>query len=127
LRRYRRRANQIVVAVQLDLKTSGFTYQKWGGSQQCKAGDYLVDNESDIYTVDREVFERTYRQVARGQYVKTTPVWATATERAGSVNTKEGVTHYQAHDYLVSNDELGNDSYAVTREKFEAMYEPDDA
>jgi acetylornithine deacetylase/succinyl-diaminopimelate desuccinylase-like protein len=35
-----------------------------------KAGDWLVDNGGDVYTVDAEVFARTYREVARGAYVK---------------------------------------------------------
>jgi hypothetical protein len=30
------------------------------GVQECKAGDWLVDNDGDVYRVDRETFERTY-------------------------------------------------------------------
>ena len=65
-RRYRRKADQYVAAVQLDLDTDGFTYQKWGGEQRRKRGDWLVDNDGDIYTVDGAVFARTYRKVRLG-------------------------------------------------------------
>ena len=125
-RRYRRRPNQFVVAVQLKLDTSGFGYTKWGGPQHCKQDDFLVDNQGDVYTVDREVFARTYRAIAPGQYVKTTPVWAAQAERAGSVPTKEGASQYQAGDYVVSNDEADTDQYAIGRAKFEDMYELDE-
>ena len=120
--RYVKRADQSVVAVQLALETTGFTYRKWGGVQTCKAGDWLVNNGGDIYTVDRETFERTYREVGPGTYVKTTPVWAEVALVAGSVQTKEGVTHYRVGDYLVFNEERGGDAYAVSADKFEAMY-----
>jgi hypothetical protein len=122
--KYVKRANQAVVAVQLALETEGFTYHKWGALQTCKTGDWIVNNDGDVYTVDRETFERTYRQVGPGTYVKTTPVWAEVAEEAGSVRTKEGETHYRAGDYLVFNEEHGGDAYAVSADKFQAMYEP---
>ena len=55
-RRYRKCPDRAVIAVQIDLDTPGFTYRKWGGEQRCKAGDWLVDNDGDVYTVDRESF-----------------------------------------------------------------------
>jgi hypothetical protein len=122
-RRYVKRANQAVTAVQLALDTSGFTYRKWGAEQRCKPGDWIVDNGGDVYTVDQPVFERTYRLVGDGRFVKTTPVWAEVAGTAGVVTTKEGATHYGAGDYLVFNNESGQDAYAVERAKFEAMYE----
>jgi hypothetical protein len=125
-RRYRKRADQFVVAVKLDLDTPGFTYRKWGADQKCKAGDWVVDNRGEIYTVDRETFSRTYRSVGPGIYVKTTPVWAEVATQAGSVATKEGRSHYEPGDYLVSNNEDGTDAYRVRPAKFEAMYEPDE-
>jgi hypothetical protein len=127
MRRYRRKPNQAVISVQLALETQGFTYTKWGSEQRCKGGDYVVDNDGEVYTVDREVFERTYRRVGPGQYIKTGHVWAEQAGGAGSVQTKEGVTHYERGDYVVSNDEAGRDRYAIGREKFEAMYEQDEA
>ena len=125
-RRYRKRADQFVVAVQLDLKTDGFTYRKWGAQQRCEQGDWIVDNNGDHYTVNGEVFAKTYRKISPGIYVKTTPIWAEVAAEPGQVDTKEGVSHYQAGDYLVSNNEDGTDAYCISAAKFESMYEPDD-
>jgi hypothetical protein len=125
-RRYRKRADQFVVAVELDLETDGFSYFKWGAQQRCKRGDWLVDNGGDIYTVDREVFANTYRKVDVGKYVKTTPVWAEVAAESGSVVTKEGKSSYEAGDYLVYNNEDGSDAYCVSAAKFESMYELDE-
>jgi hypothetical protein len=125
-RRYRRKPDQFVVAVQLKLDTSGFEYEKWGGLQRCKAGDFIVDNQGDVYTVDADSFARTYRAIAPGRYLKTTPIWAAQADRAGSVSTKEGATHYEAGDYVVSNEADGTDSYAIEHGKFEQLYELDE-
>ena len=111
-----------VVAVQLDLDTDGFTYRKWGGTQRCKAGDWLVNNDGDVYTVDRDTFARTYRQVSPGIFEKTATVWARVAEQAGEIRTKEGVTHYEAGAYLVFNEPDGGDGYAVEPDTFESMY-----
>src|SRR5215203_2545830 len=123
--RYLRRPDRPVTAVRLALETDGLVYRKWGGEQRAKAGDWIVDNEGDVYTVDAEVFERTYRQTGTGAYVKSTPVWAERASQAGSVKTKEGATHYQAGDYIVSNNADGSDGYAMSAAKFESLYELD--
>ena len=125
-KRYRKKAGKYVVAVQLKLETDGFTYLKWGAEQRCKSGDWLVNNNGDIYTIDQEVFARTYEQIDDGRYIKTTKIWAEAATTAGVVATKEGHSHYEAGDYLVSNNEDGTDAYCITAAKFEAMYELDE-
>jgi hypothetical protein len=121
--KYVKRADQTVRAVRLDLETEGFTYRKWNDTQRCKAGDWVVDNDGDVYTVDAKTFARTYRHVRDGAYVKTTPIWAEQAAAAGDVATKEGRTHYAAGDYLVFNEEDGSDPYAVSKAEFERMYE----
>jgi len=123
--RYIRRPDSPVVAVRMAVDTDGFVYRKWGGEQRAKAGDWLVDNSGDVYTVDADVFARTYRKVdgGPGTYVKTTPVWAERASKAGSVKTKEGVTHYDAGDFIVSNSSDGGDEYAITADKFDTLYE----
>lgn len=125
-RRYVKRKSRPVVAVRLDLDTDGFEYRKWGGVQRCKAGDWIVHNDGDVYTVDAESFEQTYERVSPGIYVKVAPVWAERASDDGVVKTKEGSTDYVAGDYLVSNHEDGTDAWAVKPEDFEAMYEPAD-
>jgi hypothetical protein len=125
-RRYVRRPDRPVTAVRLPLDSDGLVYRKWGGEQHAKPGDWIVDNDGDVYTVDADVFARTYRQVATGGYVKTTPVWAERAETGGSVRTKEGATQYQPGDYLVSNSSDGSDEYAMTSQKFEDLYTADE-
>jgi hypothetical protein len=115
-----------VIAVQLALETDGFSYRKWGGAQHCKAGDWIVDNHGDVYTVDAESFAKTYRKVRDGVYRKDTPVWAEVASAAGRIPTKEGFTEYRAGDYLVSNGPDGQDAYAIGAAAFEAQYEPVD-
>jgi hypothetical protein len=123
-RRYLKKPDSSVIAVKLELATAGFEYRKWGDVQTCKAGDWIVNNGGDVYTVDGEVFERTYRETSPGIYVKSAPVWAEVADEPGSISTKEGVTHYKAGAYLVYNDPAGKDGWAVDAETFEAMYEP---
>ncbi len=124
--RYRKKPDNFVIAVQLDLETAGFTYQKWGAEQRCKQGDWLVNNSGDIYTVDSEVFAKTYREIRSGTYIKTTPIWAEIATEPGFVKTKEGKSKYEEGDYLVYNNEDGSDAYCMRASKFESMYEPDD-
>ncbi len=125
-KRYRRRPDQTVTAVQLKLDTEGLRYRKWGDDQLAKPGDWLVDNAGDVYTVDAESFARTYREVGRGAFVKSAPVWAERANVASSVATKEGHTNYAAGDWLVSNREDGSDAYAISAAEFETMYELDE-
>lgn len=122
--KYKKKPTSFVTAVQLDLDTEGFTYNKWGGKQVCKRGDWLVDNDGDKYTVSQETFAKTYERVSPGVYAKTTPVWAEVAEQAGKVKTNEGETAYQAGDYLVYNNEDGTDAYAISAEKFQSLYDP---
>ncbi len=124
LRKYVRRVHTSVTAVQLDLDTDGFTYRKWDGVQTASAGDWLVNNDGNVYTVERETFERTYRMVSPGLYVKVQPVWVRVADVDGNIQTKEGKTHYRAGDMIVFNDEEERDGYAMTAEEFERLYEP---
>jgi hypothetical protein len=120
--KYVKRPSQAVAAVQLTVDTKGFTYKKWGSVQRCKARDWIVDNDGDVYTVDRVSFRRTYRQVRPGAYLKITPVWAEKADAAGRIKTKEGSTGYKRGDYLVFNEKSGADGYAVSAKKFKRMY-----
>lgn len=123
--RFRRKSDQAVSAVRLLLDFDGFSYQKWGDTQRAAAGDWLVDNNGDVYTVSAETFARTYREASPGRWAKVVPVWAERASEPGSVATQEGQTHYEAGDWLVSNREDGEDAYAISAEKFEKLYKPD--
>lgn len=126
LDRYRKKDSTFVVAVQLDLDTEGFTYNKWGAVQRCKPGDWLVNNNGDIYTVDGDVFRNTYREEIPGRYVKKTPVWAKVAEKHGVIETKEGASHFNRGDYIVYNNEDETDGYCMSASKFNSMYELDE-
>jgi hypothetical protein len=52
VQQYRWRERTFITAVRLDLNMDGFTYLKWGGTQRCKRGDWLVNNQGDVYTID---------------------------------------------------------------------------
>ena len=123
-RAYRKRAGTAVTAVRLDLDTDGLLYRKWGAQQRGKPGDWLVDNDGDVYTVDATSFAATYERTSPGRYHKRVPVWAERAERAGEVRTREGVTRHVAGDYLVANDVDGKDAYAMSAERFHRLYEP---
>lgn len=126
--RFRRRAKTQVVAIQLTLDMNPLIYQKWGNQQTAKSGDWLVSNAGDTYTVNEQSFAKTYRQVSEGVFEKAADVWACEAEKAGSISTSEGRTHYQAGDYLVANDPDGADVYAISADKFHQLYlvtEPD--
>jgi len=125
-RKYVRKLQRPVAAVQLSFDMDDLVYRKWGAEQRAKRNDWLVDNQGDVYTVEAEVFARTYRAVdptaQPGAFVKTTAVWAVEATEAGAVRTKEGVTHYEAGDFIVSNEPDGSDSYAIARDKFNELY-----
>jgi len=125
-RKYRKKAGQYVIALQLKLDTDGFTYRKWGAEQRCKKDDWIVDNGGDIYSVDAAVFANTYRQTGEATYVKATAIWAEKASQQGSVVTKEGTSHYHSGDYLVYNNADGTDAYCISAAKFESMYELDE-
>jgi len=124
LREYRRKVNTPVTAVQLALETDGFTYRKWGGIQTASAGDWLVNNGGDVYTVERQTFQSTYKEVEPGRYEKVQSVWASVAEEDGAVRTKEGETEFRAGDVIVFNDPEGRDGYAMSRGEFDRLYEP---
>lgn len=126
LRKYTRKADTPVTAVQLDLDTDGFTYRKWGGVQKASAGDWLVNNGGDVYTVERGVFERTYRMLGPGVYAKDQPVWARVAAADGNIHTREGITNYLAGDMIVFNDENERDGYAMSAKTFDRLYQPAD-
>ncbi|MFL6578104.1 MAG: hypothetical protein ACJ8MR_15880 [Povalibacter sp.] len=121
-RRYLKKPSQYVTAVKLDLKTEGLIYRKWGGEQRAKRGDWLVDNDGDVYTVDARSFARTYKRLKPGVYLKTAPVWAEVAAADGTVETKEGKSRYRRGDYIVYNQKNGGDGYCVKASKFKAMY-----
>jgi hypothetical protein len=123
LRQYKKKPGNDVVAVRLDLDTEGFSYEKWGSTQRCKPGDWIVCNKHDTYTVDAETFARTYVETGPGTFIKATLVWAGKANDEGSIRTKEGLSQYKRGDYIVYNDADRRDGYVVSAKLFEDMYQ----
>jgi hypothetical protein len=126
-RRYTPRPDRPVAAVRLDFEANGFAfrYRKWGGGQRAKPGDWIVNNDDDVYTIDASVFAGSYRPVPErgpGVYVKTSAIFAERAQAPGVIKTREGSTQYQAGDYLVSSADDPSDRYAISAEKFERLY-----
>ena len=121
---YRQREGKQVHAIRLNLDLDAFSFRKWGGLQKAKRGDWLIERDGDTYTVDAEVFARTYQQIGPATYVKQSSVWAKPADSDGVILTREGGTHYRKGDYLVWNDPEGLDGYAISRDKFENLYAP---
>ena len=119
---YVKKVDQIITAVQMTLDTDGFEYNKWDGTQKCNRGDWIVDNNGDCYTINNESFKATYKNTSEGRYKKIAHVWAEQASEAGSIATREGSTSYVSGDYIVYNSGDESDAYAVSKEKFEAMY-----
>jgi hypothetical protein len=126
-RKYQRRIETQVTALCLALDTKGFFYEKWGATQHCKAGDWIVERDGQLYTVDAEVFRRTYVNVGPGRYKKVTPVWAEIASERGVVRTKEGSTVVEPGDFIVSNDEAGQDTWAMNAAEFRQLYVLDES
>jgi hypothetical protein len=122
MQQYIKKNKDLVVAVQINLDTDGLVYQKWGGEQMAKSGDWLVNNNGEIYSIDQESFAATYIMDSLGLYFKSTPVWAKVATSDGNIPTKEGATEFKTGDYLVFNNTDGTDGYAMSAEKFESMY-----
>jgi hypothetical protein len=121
-RAYQPRDGNPVRAIQLNLELEAFRFRKWGSLQTAKQGDWLLERNGELHTVDAEAFARTYRQIGPATYAKVAKVWAKPAESAGVIHTSEGETHYRKGDYLVWNDEEGKDGYAVRKDTFESLY-----
>jgi len=126
-KRYKKRPKFYVIAVQFDLDFDVFKFQKWGGNQKCKPGDWLINNDGDVYTVDKEYFRNHYQMISPGVYNKIGEIWAEVAAEAGTIKTKEGSTDYKSGDYLVFDRPEGGEGYAIAKLKFERWYEEVDS
>jgi hypothetical protein len=125
LRPYRRKPGKPISAVRLSLETEGFTYQKWGGEQTCKQGDWLVCSfDGETYTIDAETFAKTYEECGQGVFYKTQGVWAAEAQEPGAIETKEGQSEFSYGDFIVFNNQDRTDGYAMKRSKFYDLYQP---
>ena len=127
LKQYRKKQQQTVEAMPLALPDCTIEYQKWGGTQRAKQGDWLVNHDEEYYTVDATSFRNTYKSVGGNQYQKVGKVWAEVAEQAGEIHTKEGITRYQKGDIRVYNQPDKTDGYAMSAETFYYNYDLDES
>lgn len=120
---YKKKAGQPVTAVQLNIEDASLLYMKWGGTQSAQEGDWVVDNDGEVYTIEKESFAQTYKAVSPGRYEKVGLVWAVIAPSSGEVVTKEGYSVYEKGDFLVYNNKDGTDGYCMSAEKFNSMYD----
>lgn len=113
-------------AIQLDLSHAKLTYEKWGGEQSARQGDWLVLKDGETYTIEYESFAATCSPVegplSEGMFFKSAPVWMYVAEMDGVIATKEGTTAYAKGDAVVFNGEGLTDGYAMSLEKFNSLY-----
>jgi hypothetical protein len=78
----RGRTTAFVTAVQLDLDTEGFRYNKWGGG---KYANVAIGSSTTTVTstVSQEAFAKTHQLISPGVYLKTASVWAEVAEMQG--------------------------------------------
>lgn len=54
--------NSIFVPVQaIQLTDISISYEKWGGIQQAKKGDWLLSKNGEQYTCEETIFAKTYK------------------------------------------------------------------
>lgn len=121
MKTYRKKATHTVFAIQASIKGNIY-YEKWDHNQKATEGDYLVDNEGDVYTVEKVTFESTYTEVGDHRYAKTALVKAEQATESGKIRTLEGLSSHNAGDYIVHNPRQG-DVYVVPQNEFESVYE----
>lgn len=97
------------------------TYEKWGGTQVGKLGDWLIESGDECYTCDADVFAETYAAAERdGYYYKTGTIDAEVQTTSGVIVTLEGESEYSVGDFIATNP--GGDQYVISKEVFEATY-----
>jgi len=118
-----------VPTVALQLIDIGVTYEKWGGVQEAKPGDWVMNKGGETFTCDGKVFANTYRpltdengEVIPHTYFKHAVIEAEQATGDGVIKTLEGESAYVAGDYIVTNPD--SDQYPIERSKFEGLYEP---
>ena len=117
-RRYRGTA--VVRAVRL---TAPRVWRTGRGSElSAAAGDWLVSDGAEEWTVAAEVFARSYRALPDGRYVKDADVWAVRADRAGEVSTLEGPVRNEAGDWVLRG--VDGELWTVTDAYFRSHYEP---
>lgn len=109
-----------VHATQLDRSLSWNTDH--GSTLWGQPGDWLVETDGERWTVDGEVFQRTYEHLEADVYRKVTPVLAAKLAHPDSVESREGVVNAERGDLLVCN--ITGECWSVPACRFFQRYAP---
>ena len=92
-----------------------------GDQLRARAGDWWVCDGADRWSVDGEIFARTYVRIGGDRYRKVAAVTAAVISEPLTVPTLEGVVSGSPGDYLVGNP--GGDVWVIPAAVFTARYE----
>lgn len=113
--------SSVVVVKAEQLRADRAWETRRGGRLVGRAGDWLVSEDGDHWTVTAEVFAQTYKPTdVHGHYRKTARVRAVRMARRFLVETLEGPVPGEANDWLVQNP--GGDAWPIDAKTFERRY-----
>lgn len=93
-----------------------------GSELSAAAGDWLLTDGVEEWTVAAQVFTRTYDELPDGRYVKHALVEAVRTERPVEVATLEGPARAEAGDWVLRG--VDGEVWTTTDAFFRAHYAP---
>jgi hypothetical protein len=117
-RRYRSTA--VVRATRLSEPSTWRTDR--GSSMSAHAGAWRVTDGVEEWTVEADIFARTYDRLPDGRFAKHATVDAVRTDQARDVPTLEGVARAEAGDWILRGAE--GELWTVTDSYFRAHYAP---
>jgi hypothetical protein len=94
-----------------------------GDALSAVAGDWLLSDGADQWSVADDVFAKSYRPIGDGRYEKTATVIAVRLDEPFAVQTLEGVATGAAGDWLVRNPT--GESWPIPAATFAKRYEPE--
>lgn len=94
-----------------------------GSALSARAGDWLITDGVQEWTVEADIFARTYRRLPDGRFAKDAPVDAVRTDRPLDVPTLEGVARAEAGDWVLRG--VDGELWPVSDAYFRSTYTPD--
>jgi hypothetical protein len=94
-----------------------------GSALSARAGDWRLSDGVEEWTVEADIFARTYRRLPDGRFTKDAPVDAARTDRPLDVPTCEGVARAEAGDWVLRG--VDGELWTVTDAYFRSTYTPE--
>ena len=101
--------------------TDTFQWQSTDGNNLVgEKGDYLIESDGNRWTVQPEIFEKTYSENSDGTFTKTAQVIAVKVNAALTINTLEGESVVHEGDYLLCGESA--DVWSIDSTNFVKKY-----